>query len=220
MSASDHLNSQQFLYHGTAMDVEGGKVLPASEHGKGSYWGSTGQSRGEAANKHAWAVPDEERAWNFAHDRVVHTSNEHDWNPRARVYAVHQNEAQSPGHDKSIPGEVKAPHFDVAQRHDIMPGRQGTFPEVNWNNHVQHTGLFRENEDANHPTNLSVQFGHKYSHEGDHWNGQMRRQAAKEDLARSMERGDAVGAPLAALRTKDPMLPGMEHMKNRFGRIT
>lgn len=206
----------QFLYHGTAMDVEGGKVLPAKVHGKGSYWGDTGSSRGEPANQHAWAHPSEEKAWDFAHDRVIHTSNENDWNPRARVYAVHPNEQQSPGHDSSIPGEVKAPHFDVAERIDTMPGRQGTFPDINWNNHVLHTGLFTDTEDANHPTNLSVQFGHRHGRWGDHWNGAIREQAREEHHARAIERDEAVAGKRRGPNEQDTMLPGMP--KNRYGR--
>lgn len=205
------LNPDQFLFHGTAMNVEGDKLLPASVHGKGSYWGATGgDARGEAAQDHAWAHPDENKAWQFAHDRVIHTSNTEDWNPRARVYAVHQNEQQSPGHDASIPGEVKAPHFDVAKRIDIMPGRQGTFPEINWNHHVVHTGLFTDDEDANHPTNLSIQFGHREGRWGGHGNGDMRKQAHEENMNRYLDRVDALNLNrFKPELSKDTMLPGM-----------
>lgn len=184
----------QFLYHGTSRDVEGA-ILPATVHGKGSHWGSTGTKRGEPAEEHAWAHPSENVAWHAAHQRVIDdTLNDRSWNPRARVYAVHPNEQQSPGSDMSMAGEIKAPRFDIAQQVDIMPGRQGTFPGVNWNDFTRHTGTFSEDEDANHPKNLSVQFGHRYGHMGEHGEHGMWQDARKEDEVRYIDRLDSRNA--------------------------
>lgn len=211
-----NLNPQQFLYHGTTAKIEG-QVLPAKVHGGQSFWGDTGSSRGEAANEHAWAHPDEELTWMFAHQRVIHSSIENDWNPRARVYAVHPNKEQTPGNDPSIEGEVKAPKFDIAHPIDTMPGRQGTFPEINWNHHIEH--LAAEDEDANHPKNLSVQFGHRYGRWGDHPRGDMMMEAQKEDLERYMDRSKALGTDLRINPNKDqPMLPGMSSDDRKYMR--
>lgn len=209
------LNKDQFLFHGTATDVPGDKILPAKVHGGTSHWGDIGSTRGEPANAHAWAHPDEKQTWDFAMDRVIHTSNETEWNPRARVYAVHPNAQQSPGKDPSIPGEVKAPHFDIAQRIDIMPGRQGTFPEINWNDHILHTGGLSDKEDANHPKDTSVQFGHKYGSWGDHWNGPMRHDARKMDDDHYIQSLDDRNIK-PKYSEKDLTLPGMVN-ERQFG---
>ena len=211
------LNKDQFLFHGTATEIPGNKVLPAKVHGGTSHWGDTGATRREPANKYAWAVPDEERAWKFAHDRVIHTSNEEDWNPRARVYAVKPNSRMSPGHDRSIPGEIKAPSFTIAERRDIMPGRQGTFPEINWNNHVLHTGAFSDDEDANHPKDNSVTYGHRLGSWGDHWNGPMMRAARDEDNQHYMQRLDDRNIK-PKFEPKPDTLPGMMNDKQFAGR--
>lgn len=176
---SDPLNPDQFLYHGTAKDIVGDKILPAVEHGQGSYWEDTGSGRGEPAEEYAWAHPSEDSVWEFAADRASNGVYPAFSGARASVYAVRPNEHQSPGRDPSIPGEVKAPYFDIEERIDIMPGRQGTFPEVNWNKYVdEYKRPYRE--DANHPSNLSVQFGHKQGAKVDH--------LSPEDADRAMSR--------------------------------
>jgi hypothetical protein len=211
---SDALNPDQFLYHGTAMPIEGNRLLPARVHGKGSYWGDSGsEERGEPSQDFAWAHPDEHVAWHAAMDRVVHTSINQEHNPRARVYAVHPNAEQSPGHDASMSGEVKSSHFDIAHPVDTMPGRQGTFPGINWNDHVTH--IHREDEDANHPSNLSAQFGHKYARWGDHWNGPLREDAKKEDTARYLDRLDDRNIKPRGVN-RDEMLPGMSTDARRY----
>ena len=49
--------------------------------------------------------------------------------------------------------------FKVKQRLDIMPGHQGTFPEVNWNR-FKKDGPYHGGE-ANHPTDEQVRYGMK-----------------------------------------------------------
>lgn len=199
MAAVSNLNPQQFLYHGTAMDVEGDKLLPASVHGKGSYWGDTGHTRNEPAQDYAWAHPNEATAWSFADDRLkahlmgVPGVPEETEMRRSRVYAVHPNPEQSPGHDLSIPGEVKAPHFDVAERIDIQPGAQGTFPDINWNKYARGGGTqLPGDEDANHPTYLSEQFGHRLAVFGEEAATRRLQHAAQdEDTTRSLAREES-----------------------------
>ena len=60
--------------------------------------------------------------------------------PRVHVYEVAPHPQQQPG--TLHRDEVVAPYFDVVQRHDNPPPLnghyiQGSFPEVNWNEHVE-----------------------------------------------------------------------------------
>lgn len=196
----------QFLYHGTAKDVQGAQILPASVHGGHSYWGDTGSTRGEPSQDHAWAHPDEDKTWEFAHDRANfelvsegRRLGEDPVIPRARVFALHPNENQSPGGDPSIPGEVKSTHFDIAHPIDTMPGRQGTFPGVNWNEYTKgsKSRYLPGDEDANHPTDLSIQFGHRAGVHGNYGQPErtiehLQHAAQQEDVERSVDRRVAV----------------------------
>lgn len=226
---NSNLSKSQFVYHGTARPVEGTQILPAKVHGKGSYWGNTGHGRGEPSEEHAWAIGDEHRAWEFALDRAdfhimegAERGEEHPIAPRARVYAVHPNEHMTSGRDSSIPGELKAPHFDISHPIDTRPGHQGTFPQVNWNKHVKGDTYLPGDEDANHPSDLSVQFGHRlgvWGEESAH--DQMHRQAREDDIHMTLDRQDAVlGTKRNGPPPNDDMLPGMSrdgrnYQKNR-----
>lgn len=214
------LNEGQFLYHGTTSDIKGGKILPAKVHGGHSHWGAAGAEWGEPSHDHAWVHPDENLAWSIAMDRSIHTANtnsDHE-TPRARVYAVKPNEQMTPG-SGGVAGEFKAPHFDIAHPVDVMPGRQGTIPGVNWNNHVTTTSRFPDDEDANHPRNNSVLFGHDNSW-GDHWNGPMRKAAQDEDIQRYMQRLDDRNIKPKFRPDPEQPLPGMmnERQFTRLGR--
>jgi hypothetical protein len=46
--------------------------------------------------------------------------------------------------------------FKIKQRHDIMPGHQGTFPEINWHHHKL-SGA--RGTDPNHPSDEQVRYG-------------------------------------------------------------
>lgn len=204
----------QFVYHGTARPIEGDRIVPAKEHGKGGYWGDTGSTRGEPAENHAWAHPDEKVAWDAAMDRkmfhVIEMGEEIE--PRARVYALHPNEHQTPGNDASMAGELKAPHFDVAHPIDTMPGHQGTFPQVNWNEHVKKDTYLPGDEDANHPSHLSVQFGHKVGVLGDESRvlPTLHAAAKNEGIERAIDRSDQVAGPMKyGDYPKDDPLPGL-----------
>jgi hypothetical protein len=201
------LNKDQFLYHGTTADIKGDKILPAKVHGGHSNWGEAGSEWGEPSHDHAWTHPDEKTVWGIAHDRVIHAGIETGSAPRARVYAVRPNEHTTPG-SGGVQGEFKAPHFDIDHVIDTMPGRQGTFPEINWNDHAKTMSKFSEDEDANHPHNNSVAFGHENRWDGDHWNGRLRRHAETEDLHHYMQRLDDRNIK-PKFESKPDTLPGM-----------
>lgn len=205
------LNSQQFLYHGTASDIKGDKILPATVHGGHSHWGDAGTEWGEPSKDHAWAHPDEQETWHFAMDRSLHAGINSERRagadyPRPRVHAVEPNDQMTPG-SGGVKGEFKAPHFNIAHTVDIMPGRQGTFPEVNWNEHVTQMSKLPEDEDANHPKDKSVTFGHANPW-ADHWNGPMRQEARDMDTQHYMQ-----GLDDRNIKPKyegpEPTLPGM-----------
>ena len=209
----------QFLFHGTTRDIEG-QILPAKVHGGHSYWGETGHTRSEPSNEYAWAHPNEQVAWQAALDRVEsHYVEGEEKGPRARVYAVHPNENQSPGMDKSMAGEIKSTHFDIAHPVDTMPGRQGTFPSINWNEYTGKGQYLPGDEDTNHPSHLSVQFGHRLGvHEQEHVvQEHMQRAAHEEGMNRYMDRIDSRNVSRYNHEaSKDDPLPGMPSWRRRF----
>lgn len=155
------LNETQFpLYHGTSKDIEGGFVRPAAGehgHGKGSWWGSANESRGEAAKDYAWAAKSEDDAWAFAGQGSARGAT-----TRPRVYEVEDAQRTgSAGGDKSITGgEVKSSvGFAIKGQIDTAPGRQGTFPEVNWHQFADQRGI--SSWEANHPTDEAIKYGHR-----------------------------------------------------------
>ena len=137
------LSPSQFgpLFHGSGAEIPvGKKVLPNDRVG------ALSDSRSGAV---AYATPDEHTAWSFAA-----------WNApsaRQRVYEVTPSKdarllhSDGKEHFGAREDEVVASHFKVRKRIDIMPGRQGTFPEVNWSkySHVDE-GMRPE---INHPDN-------------------------------------------------------------------
>lgn len=161
---TENLNSSQFpLYHGTTQDIEGNFIRPAvgeHGHGKGSYFGNANQQRGEAAKDYAWAAKHEDDAWAFAGQGSARGST-----GRARVYKVKDTlRTGSAGGDASVThGEVKSPvGFAIKEQHDIAPGRQGTFPEVNWHQFADQRKL--SSWEANHPNDEAIKYGHETLH--------------------------------------------------------
>lgn len=130
------------LFHGTAAPQSLEKILPAVKHGGESHWGSMGWENGQRSNEHAFATSDESQAWHFA--KYASASN----GERAFVHTVAPSARMKPGVHSYL-SEYVAPSFKVTGREDIMPGRQGTFPNLNWNQ-------FRHPDtivDTNHPYN-------------------------------------------------------------------
>ena len=163
------------LYHGTSQAIEGGTILPPRVHGKESHWGGQNyvSPAGERARDYAYVHPDEETAWEFAAQR----SSMDDWDPdnppaRPRVYETHHAADESEGHD--VYGEIKSPSgFDIKRSVDIIPGRQGTFPQINWHQFAQARGGSDGHvEDApspfasNHPHDLAIKYGHEIAQRG------------------------------------------------------
>lgn len=154
------------LFHGTAADLHpGDQVLPAAVHGQGSHWAAWGyRTRGGLGVKRfAFATTDEQQAWNFA--EYAQQEN----NGRSSVLRVghHPEEQQGLYHEARagkkrtvIPGETIAPSFPVEERIDIMPGMQGTFPEINWQRHSKHPDVASLGDAYNHPTDGQITEGH------------------------------------------------------------
>jgi len=165
-----NLSPHQFpLYHGTSHPIEGNHIIPGADIGH-SGWGDTGGDlHDEASEDHAWATPSEKVAWGYA----LFSSTQHDdWRSagkdpamRPRVHEVAPNAHMSEGKTWTIADhghqEFKAPSFEkTGTVHDIMPGRQGTFPNINWaqfhrdpGSATRVFGMDEEHlmEDPNHP---------------------------------------------------------------------
>lgn len=115
----------------------------------------------------AFTSSSEPKAWWYA----THASN--NTLGRARVYEVepHPNTevgTYNPAHPnfwRSVSrrgsrenwDEYTAPHFTVTGVHDIIPGRQGTFPQINWRQFS--TRGNSQMYDPNHPTPNEVEHG-------------------------------------------------------------
>jgi hypothetical protein len=145
-----------------------------------------GSEFGQSSHRHAYATADEETAWRFARDA---RENLGDDAGRARVYAVSQDASKvRPGwwnskhptwtEDEEDPRnnddlrygtredlhEYVAPRFKVTGRLDIMPGRQGTFPEENWNDYKAKQAPY--SFDANHGTERDMERANAYTEDG------------------------------------------------------
>lgn len=169
-------------FHGTAADLHpGDRVLPRkavdpSQRVKNNFPGlvTTG---GRGTGEVAFSTTSENEAWKFA-DKAHETQ----WRafqpkPRSSVLRVHPHPEQEKGafHSEDgfggIKGEMIAPHYDVAERIDIKPGRQGTFPSINWNQF----GAPKKNfggDVLNHPSDSDISDGHM--------GGQMHRDTLKQ----------------------------------------
>lgn len=171
MSADNALNGQQF-FHGTAHDV-GKRVVPADQSGREVHPGKRTLG-GRRAGTVAFATTSEKQAWDFADMAASHAVTNASGNidqsrtrPRARVYEVHPHEESKAGlynsahprFRKNSPRidheEYVAPHWDVKAQHDIQPGQQGTFPQLNWNQFAIH-----QTWDTNHPSHDEIDHGH------------------------------------------------------------
>lgn len=81
--------------------------------------------------------------------------------------------------------------FPVRKRIDIMPGRQGTFPDVNWNRVKKEGPSY--GADANHPSDEQIQYGVYGQQAPDHRYVQDAREAV-DDLRRPKRTGASLRA--------------------------
>jgi hypothetical protein len=162
--------NQQF-FHGTAREISDA-VRPGAQVGF-SVWKDMGASEGQPSSQHAFATTDEDEAWSFAHAAHSVGMSNHlisGWPEpdRARVYSVAPHPDMKLGiHHPEHPmhsgtsGELHeyiAPEFKVTDRHDIEPGRQGTFPSINWKD-FSHPDI---SGDPNHPSPTEVAQGMRF----------------------------------------------------------
>lgn len=160
------------FFHGTVHDIGVGRhVLPGKVAGKRNKRPSMGYAK-QRSEDHAYAAEDEATAWDFATSRAMNSrlqaGKEGHASPpaqRARVYEVAPHPMMRkgvyhPDHPNNNPENGKerewiAPKFKITGVHDIMPGHQGTFPNINWNQFSSVAGIW----DANHPSD--VEEGHE-----------------------------------------------------------
>lgn len=114
----------------------------------------------------AFATPNENIAWQFAVQRPKEDT-------RPRVYEVEHAHDERPGKDLGEDEVVSPTGFGIKRRVDIMPGRQGTFPQVNWWDHAHPIGKdiwdreksraweFVDSAQINHPSDHEIEHGHR-----------------------------------------------------------
>lgn len=157
-------------FHGTFRDV-GDRVEAAASTGVGANFKHVRQD-----DTVAYATEKEKTAWDFAALAQHRHAEKHSQVPaRTRVYELEHHPDQRigefhpdhPEFDKHTENlhEWVAPHFDVKNRIDIRPGYQGTFPEVNWNEHRKRPRASKSNpatwdDRINHPNDEDVEHGH------------------------------------------------------------
>ncbi|HRJ06676.1 MAG TPA: hypothetical protein PK096_02050 [Candidatus Saccharibacteria bacterium] len=71
----------------------------------------------------------EDGAWHYADSKEALEGG------RGRVYKVVPSDGKTAEHLGPQYGEVNSRRFTVVDQIDIQPGRQGTLPGINWNNH-------------------------------------------------------------------------------------
>lgn len=163
-----NLNPGQFapIFHGTSGYVkDDGKVLPPSVHGQESYWAGS-RPHGDDPAHLAFATPNEHVAWEFAHQRPREDT-------RPRVYEVEHVHDERIGRDLGDDEVVSPTGFPIKRRIDIMPGRQGTFPQINWIDHAHPVGRdiwdpekrkawdAVDSSNVNHPNDDQIAYGHR-----------------------------------------------------------
>lgn len=164
MTATDHLSGKQFFHGSSAAIPVGGTLVPGAQIGKRNY-PSLRTVGNRVSNSKVFTTTDENTAWDFA-DSGAKSNNP---GIRQRVYVARPSEDARPGlnHNEhprwnGYTGgrenlkEYVSSTAEVADRIDIKPGHQGTFP-LNWH---QFTPKNRWHTDVNHPTDEAVHYGH------------------------------------------------------------
>lgn len=159
--------TEQFL-HGTKGGPDiGGAVLPGRKVGRNNWPGYRTVGRQPSSN-YVFTTKDEKTAWRFA---------DADWSAgmgnispaRSRVLVVEPSADMKPGsHNPEHRWHRKDRHQNLEEyvsssakvtgAIDIMPGRQGTFPHLNWNQFAARPrGM---NDEFNHPDAMQEETGH------------------------------------------------------------
>lgn len=224
--------SKQF-FHGTTHDLQGPDILPSVQHGR-SVWGNLGHS-GQRADSHAFATESEDVAWQFASQAGMMT-RAREPSPgvtgRVRVHTVAPNplmrrgvfHAEHPAHNGGDDlKEWVAPAFRVTGTIDTMPGRQGTFPSLNWNQFKKPAMGYED--DLNHPTDRQISVG--TSRAGNYWHQHWSdfsdqrnvppgvNTSVVDEHQRDLFSGDTVGDHVEM----DDSPVGDYHRNNLFGRL-
>lgn len=193
-SSEDFQNVPSKTFHGTPVDIKGDRVLPAVVHGGKSHWYDTGISNGQESQRNTFSIPNESEAWEWGSKAVAGVPESRDPGYRNRVYEV--TPGTSARHGKEVAGEVVADYHTITGRHDIMPGRQGTFPDLNWNQFKDPDRDIYDEIDANHPSDGAAKYGHAMV--DDSWtmkqSTEMTQKYAKGDMDSDLQwdRGDRV----------------------------
>jgi hypothetical protein len=155
------------MFHGTAHEVEpGSSIVPGKQYGKSSFRHGGVGPRGKAHSESAFATTSEDEAWHFAERSAYYHGG------RGRVHEVEPHPDMQPGlYNPEHPTfarrnrheaiktwrEYAAPSFrPTGKTIDIKPGRQGTFPNLNWNQFsADKMNVF----DKNHPDPYEVLHG-------------------------------------------------------------
>lgn len=186
MSQNPNLSGDQF-FHGTTHNIKDGVVRPAWDAGKNASEHSLGDHGDMSEGDHAFAVKnDEDYAWyaaqtfhkNGRRPRVYEVGPAKDmvpgpWNKDHPDFlsSVEYGDPDEypPAENPEAYAEALEQHqdeygsktgFPVKKRIDIMPGRQGTFPQVNWNR-FKDTGGAAWGPDVNHPNDEAIELGHR-----------------------------------------------------------
>lgn len=109
--------------------------------------------------------------------------------------------------------EWKSPAFRITGTHDIMPGRQGTFPQLNWNQFSKG----QPNQDANHPDDHSAKFGMngKKAIDGARAQNSLEMEGSVDEHQMDLFSGKTVGEHAE----NDQSALGDYHRNNLFGRL-
>lgn len=177
-----NLNPDQF-FHGTTHAIKDGVVRPADDADKDVSEHSFGDPGDMSEGDHAFAIRNNEHyAWHAAatfhsslrRPRVYEVEPAPDmkpgpWNKEHPNFLAHHeldsDDPDYPPHPDDV-AEAERNHqdewasptgFPVKRRIDIMPGRQGTFPQVSWDR-FQTSGP-RGGSGASHPSDSQVKYG-------------------------------------------------------------
>lgn len=154
-----NLGPQFGLYHGTHREIKGEHILPAEQAGHPANFGLSEEGK-------AYATESENAAWDMASlaqfrdfEKVpgrtrVHAVEPH---PSMEVGRYHRDHPEFEGRENLA--EWTAPQFKVTGTHDVKPGHQGTFSQINWNEH-RNLRLNLYGDEVNHPTDDHIEYGH------------------------------------------------------------